>query len=71
MAVSGSSLPTCRCGHDRTHHTVDAEPRYGFWAWVKLLTGITAAPKEVTWRCRRCGEVLGRTRNPRELEAYR
>ena len=62
---------TCRCGHDRDHPDVDAKPSYGFWAWVALLNGISGKPKKITWQCRRCGDILGKTRNPKVLKAFR
>jgi len=50
---------------------VSAEASYGFWAWVALLLGISGTPKQITWRCRRCGEVIHATRDPSELQDFR
>jgi len=50
---------------------VSAEASYGFWAWVALLLGISGTPKQITWRCRRCGEVIRATRDPGELQDFR
>ena len=63
--------PTCSCGHEASHYMVSAEASYGFWAWVALLLGISGTPKQVTWRCRRCGEVIHTTRDPNELQDFR
>ncbi len=59
--------PRCRCGHDRTHARVHAEPRYGFWAWLLLLNGASAVPRRVVYRCGRCGEAVETVTDPREL----
>jgi len=61
----------CSCGHDPSHYMVSAEASYGFWAWVALLLGISGTPKQITWRCRRCGEVIHATRDPSELQDFR
>ncbi len=60
---SVSSPVTCRCGHDRAHPQVEARPVHGFWGWLKLLNGISTLPKRVEYRCRKCGTVLGATRD--------
>ncbi|NBB99253.1 MAG: hypothetical protein GVY15_00095 [Bacteroidetes bacterium] len=62
---------TCSCGYGASHHRVSAEASYGFWAWVALILGISGTPKQVTWRCRRCGEVIHTTRDPGELQDFR
>ena len=36
-----------------------------------LLNGATGIPKKVTWQCRRCGDVLGTTRDPKVLRSFR
>jgi len=61
----------CSCGHGASHYMVSAEASYGFWAWVALLLGISGVPKKITWRCRRCGEVIRTTRDPSELQDFR
>jgi len=63
--------PTCRCGHDRTHHWVRAEMTYGVAAWLLLFQGSSAKPKRITFRCGRCDEAFETTRDPRLLEAHR
>lgn len=50
---------------------VDAQPTYGFWAWVALIGGISGTPKRITWRCRRCGEIVRETRSYKERQAFR
>lgn len=63
--------PVCRCGRGIDHPGVEATPSYGFWAWFMLLNGASATPKKITYRCRRCGEVIATTRDPRMLRAFR
>ena len=71
MDSSAKNAPACRCGHHTNHPSVDAKPSYGFWAWLALLNGISGKPKQITWRCRDCGETIRQTKNPRELNAFR
>ncbi len=66
-----TASPTCSCGYHASHYRVSAEASYGFWAWVALLLGISGTPKQITWRCRRCGEVIHNTRDPSELQDFR
>jgi hypothetical protein len=61
----------CSCGHDRHHPDVDAIPSFGVWAWIMLLNGASGTPKKITYKCRRCGQVLGVTRDPRVLKTFR
>jgi hypothetical protein len=70
-AADAAARPTCRCGHDRAHHAVSVQPTYGFWAWLALLGGISGRPKQLTWRCRRCGAVVETSRDPQDLRAFR
>ena len=63
--------PTCRCGHDRYHHAVRPDLKHGVWAWLAFFNGISATPKEITFRCSRCGERFETTRDPRVLRAFR
>ena len=63
--------PTCRCGHDRYHHMVDAELKYGGGGWLRLFTGVSAQPREGTFRCRRCGEAFETTADPNVLGEFR
>lgn len=71
MSNAKTRRRTCRCGHHRDHPAVVAKPSYGFWAWLALLNGISGQPKKITWQCRRCGDVLGETRDPRKLSSFR
>lgn len=63
--------PTCSCGHDRYHHTVRADLKYGGWAWLAILNGASGTPKAVTFRCSACGETFETTRDPVVLKEYR
>lgn len=71
LASPPTALPTCRCGHDRTHHWVRPEMRYGAKAWMLLFYGATAVPSEITFRCAQCGEAFETTRDPQLLKQYR
>jgi hypothetical protein len=64
------ALPTCRCGHDKTHHMVSARGRYTIWGWFALLIGVTARPKRVEYWCRRCGERADVTTDPDVLAKH-
>jgi hypothetical protein len=70
-AASPDARPTCPCGHDRHHHAVLAIPTFGVWAWIALFMGVSGRPKQVTYRCRRCGTVVETTRDPADLRAFR
>jgi len=63
--------PTCRCGHDRYHHHVRPDLRYGAGGWINFFSGISAKPKEIVFRCHRCGEAFETTRDPAVLHAFR
>lgn len=65
------STSVCACGHDRTHPSVTPESRYGPFAMFWLLMGATATPKEVRFRCRRCGQVVETSRQPDVLRQHR
>ncbi len=71
MLTPSSSEPVCRCGYSRTHRMVEARPVFGFWAWFLLLNGASGRPKKVVYRCRRCGTILGETRERDVLEEWR
>lgn len=67
-ADAAAALPTCRCGHDRDHFMVSPVPQYTGLDWVWVIFGITTIPYEVQFRCRRCGQVFDRTRDPRLMK---
>lgn len=60
------NLPRCKCGHDRTHYMVSAEPQYGVWQLLVVSMGISQQPRSIEYRCRRCNEVFDRTDDVRE-----
>jgi hypothetical protein len=68
---SDDSIPTCRCGHDRYHHWVRPDMRYGIAAWTLLFQGSSARPKSITFRCGRCGESFEKSRDRHLLEQFR
>jgi len=45
--------------------------RYGLTAWTLLFQGSSARPRQITFRCGRCREVIEVTRDPRTLEQFR
>jgi hypothetical protein len=55
------ALPRCKCGHDRTHYMVSAEPQYGIWQLFVVSMGISQQPRSMEYRCRRCNEVFDRS----------
>jgi hypothetical protein len=60
----------CRCGFTRGHLMVSAEPDYAFSAWVLLAVGISASPRRIRYRCRRCEVVIEETMDPAVLKAH-
>lgn len=66
-----SMTGTCSCGHDIDHYMVTAKPTFRKRAWFALFMGVRATPIMITYRCRKCGEVIARTRDPEILKRYR
>jgi hypothetical protein len=62
---------TCDCGNDIHHPRVTAEPRYGAFAALRFILGISAPVKEVVFWCEECSTVIKRTRDPEVLRQYR
>jgi len=58
---SAAKLPRCKCGHDRTHYMVSAEPQYGIWQTLVVSMGISQQPRSIEYRCRRCDQVFDRS----------
>jgi len=65
------SRPTCSCGHDRYHHFARPDMRYGVGGWLNFFNGISAQPKEIIFRCGKCGEAFETTRDEKVLRAFR
>jgi len=65
------STATCSCGHDINHHMVSAIPTFQKRAWFALFMGVPATPTMITYRCRECGQVIARTRDPEILWQHR
>lgn len=66
------ALPTCTaCGHDRYHHAVRADLKYGPGGWLALFNGMSGTPREVTFRCAVCHETFETTREPAVLKQFR
>ncbi|HSN99137.1 MAG TPA: hypothetical protein VLS89_12670 [Candidatus Nanopelagicales bacterium] len=64
-----TSLPTCGCGHDRTHYMVSAEPQYTLGGYLLLLLGVTVKPIKLKFRCRRCDGIFDMTTDPKLIAA--
>lgn len=62
---------TCSCGHGIDHYMVTAEPTFPKRAWFALFMGVRATPMMITYRCRECGEVIARTKDPEILWRHR
>ena len=60
----------CRCGHDRRHPLVHSEPKYSFGGWLLLLFGATPTPTHAIYKCGRCQQVIGVTRDPKILKEF-
>ena len=67
----GPVVPTCSCGNDANHPLVRVHVRYGTWSAMAFLMGVTGRPKELVYRCDKCGEAVVTTRDPKELERHR
>ena len=66
----GPTPVTVACGCNKTirDDTVMQEPRYGFFANMTLLFGITAAPKRVDYICLTCGKTIAASTDPASLQ---
>jgi uncharacterized membrane protein YphA (DoxX/SURF4 family) len=62
---------TCSCGHGIDHYMVTAQPTFRKRAWFALFMGVRATPTMITYRCRECGEVIAKTRDPEILFRHR
>lgn len=69
-STEATKKPACRCGHPIGHHMVSDEPDYSFIGWVAVMVGISARPKVVRYRCRRCNQVFHVTRDPDVLAKH-
>jgi hypothetical protein len=71
MRTTETKRPTCSCGHDRYHHFARPDMRYGVGGWLNFFNGISAKPREIVFRCGKCGEAFETTRDPAVLHAFR
>jgi len=65
-----TSLPRCRCGHDRNHPEVKPVPRYSPVGWLFLCAGVSKEPIRVEYTCQRCQTVLATTTDPDVLRKH-
>jgi hypothetical protein len=64
MKVVSAAGKTCSCGHTRDHELVVHEPEYTLWGWILLsMFGISAKPDHIVFRCTKCREKLGVSRD--------
>jgi len=48
---------------------VAQDPEYTLWGWIQLsMFGLTPRPDRIVFRCRRCNQNLGVSRDPSMLE---
>lgn len=64
---TSAARATCRCGYTRDHYMVTPEAKHTFWGWCLITLGISSKPIEMTFRCRRCKEVIEVSTDPRDL----
>jgi hypothetical protein len=65
MKVVSAAGKTCSCGYTRDHEMVEQEPEYSLWGWILLsMFGISAKPDHIVFRCTRCRQTLGVSRDP-------
>lgn len=66
--MSLEKMPTCRCGHNRSHHMVSEEAEYSWFDWILVtVIGTTCVPKKIKFQCRKCQEVFDETTDPDAL----
>jgi hypothetical protein len=69
VQVVTSAGKKCSCGHGRDAPEVAQEPEYTLWGWILLsVLGISAKPDHIVFRCTKCREKLGISRDPRLIE---
>jgi hypothetical protein len=77
--VPGQPTPTpataagdrkCRCGFSIGNVQVHPEPKYSTLGWMLLFLGATPNPRYAVYRCGRCNQVLGATKDPAVLKEF-
>ena len=58
QALAPRTLPTCRCGTDRTRREATPERDYTMLGAMYALWGGTAIPSRVNFRCVHCGVIF-------------
>jgi uncharacterized membrane protein YphA (DoxX/SURF4 family) len=71
QAVSSALPKVCTCGasEDRNSPNVRVERRYGMRA-LRFITGTTGTPKEIVFRCRKCGDIVDVSTDESDLAYY-
>lgn len=70
QTINADEKPHCRCGHEVGHTMVSPEPEYSALGWVMVLVGISAKPKRIKYRCRKCNSVFHETTDRKDLDNY-
>lgn len=70
LSIRPTGVSRCACGHSLSHREVVPVPDYTGWAWFSFLMGVTAKPRRVLYRCLRCKQVLGSTRDDKVLSKF-
>lgn len=60
----------CRCGHGITHPMVHPEPKFTVGGLLLLFMGASPTPTHAVYKCGRCLEVLGITRDPKVMREF-
>lgn len=68
---AAAERPRCRCGHDRHHPMVSADPHYSGIGWAAILTGISAPAKSMAFKCRVCDQIIETITDPEEIKKVR
>lgn len=60
----------CTCGYTKEHPWVVPKPKYSFWGWILVGTGISHPPVGVSIECDKCGEVFERITDKKLLKDH-
>jgi hypothetical protein len=61
----------CRCGHAKGDFWVRPTRKYGWWAVLGMMFGVSSRPVRIDYQCGRCGEVVESVSDRAELERFR
>ena len=66
-AASTELEPRCRCGYGRWHFNVGTDAHYSVVGWFLLMMGATPEPTSIDFRCKKCGDSLGSSREMKDF----